>query len=154
MRAGGEIGLNGEPEFRWVAEPSLLAAALALREQVFVREQGVSAHEELDGRDDEALHLVALARGSVSVLGTLRVLLDGQVAKIGRVAVAREFRRRGIAASMLELALAEARGRGARRARLAAQVEALALYERAGFAVESAPFQDAGIEHVWMGRQL
>ncbi len=145
---------DGEPELQWVEEPALLAAALALREEVFVREQGVSAQEELDGRDGEARHLVARARGSAAVLGTLRLLLDGEVAKIGRVAVAREFRRRGIAASMLERALAEARALGARRARLAAQSEALALYEHAGFVVESAPFQEAGIEHVWMGREL
>ncbi|HSZ12601.1 MAG TPA: GNAT family N-acetyltransferase [Solirubrobacteraceae bacterium] len=53
-----------------------------------------------------------------------------------------------------ELALAAARERGCVRARLAAQLEAVALYEQAGFAVESEQFEEAGIPHVWMGRRL
>jgi predicted GNAT family N-acyltransferase len=38
--------------------------------------------------------------------------------------------------------------------RLAAQIDAQRLYENAGFAVESAPFEEAGITHVWMARAL
>ena len=88
------------------------------------------------------------------MVGTLRLLLVEETAKIGRVAVEREWRRRGLALAMLELALERARQRGSTRARLAAQVEAVELYRRAGFAVESEPFQEAGIAHVWMGREL
>lgn len=141
-------------ELRWASGPSDVDAALALRAQVFVREQGVPPQEELDGRDEQALHLLALAPGCTGAVGTLRLLLDGEIAKIGRVAVAREHRRRGIAAAMLALALARARQQGAVRARLAAQLDALMLYEKAGFVAESAPFEEAGIEHVWMGRSL
>jgi predicted GNAT family N-acyltransferase len=55
---------------------------------------------------------------------------------------------------MLAEALAEAQRRGCTRARLASQVEVVPLYERAGFAVESEVFEEAGIPHVWMGRPL
>jgi ElaA protein len=140
-------------ELSW-APPEQLPPALALREEVFVREQGVAREEEIDGRDGEALHLLARERGSGEVVGTLRLLFDGRVAKIGRVAVARPFRRRGIAAGMLALALTEAAARGATRARLAAQLDAIELYRGAGFEVESDPFVEAGIDHVWMGRPL
>jgi predicted GNAT family N-acyltransferase len=88
------------------------------------------------------------------VIGTVRLLVDGDKAKIGRVAVERDWRRRGIAARMLQMALLRARERGCRRVRLAAQLDAIALYEQAGFAVESGEFQEAGIAHVWMGRAL
>jgi len=125
-----------------------------VREQVFCTEQGVSKVEELDGLDDQALHLVALEPDSGRVIGTLRLLVVGREAKIGRVAVERRWRRRGIAARMLQMALAGARERGCRRARLASQLHATRLYEDAGFAVESEPFQEAGIPHVWMGRRL
>jgi predicted GNAT family N-acyltransferase len=128
--------------------------AIAVRERVFVGEQGVPVEEELDGRDDEALHLVALEPDGERVIGTLRLLFDGETVKVGRVAVEPEWRRQGIAARMLEAALAEARRRGARRARLASQLEVVALYEQAGFAVESGVFEEAGIPHVWMGREL
>ncbi len=117
-----------------------------------MREQNVPVEEELDGRDGEALHLVALDGGRV--IGTLRLLFDGTTAKVGRVAVERAWRRRGLAAAMLDEALAEAERRGCDRARLASQVEVVGLYERAGFAVESEEFEEAGIAHVWMGRPL
>ncbi len=140
------------PPIRWARGPSDLDGAIALREEVFVREQDVPVEEELDGRDDEALHLVALDGGRV--IGTLRLLFDGTTVKVGRVAVERAWRRRGLAAAMLDEAHAEAERRGCTRARLASQVEVVALYQRAGFAVESEEFEEAGIAHVWMGRPL
>ncbi|TMK24643.1 MAG: GNAT family N-acetyltransferase [Actinobacteria bacterium] len=141
-------------DVRWATGPGDVAGAVIVREQVFCTEQGVSKVEELDGLDDQALHLVALEPDSGRVIGTLRLLVVGREAKIGRVAVERRWRRRGIAARMLQMALAGARERGCRRARLASQLHATRLYEDAGFAVESEPFQEAGIPHVWMGRRL
>lgn len=125
-----------------------------MRERVFCVEQGVPRSEELDGLDDSALHLVALEPDGEEVVGTLRLLLAGDRAKIGRVAVEREWRRRGVASRMLEMALARAREAGCDEARLAAQLDATALYAAAGFTVESDPFEEAGIAHVWMGLRL
>jgi ElaA protein len=143
-----------EVEVRWADDAEEVAGAIAVREQVFCREQGVAREEELDGLDDRALHLVAVQTGSARVVATLRLLAAGTEAKIGRVAVESSWRRRGIAARMLEMALARARELGCDRARLAAQMQATRLYEQAGFAVESARFEEAGIPHVWMGRDL
>lgn len=142
-----------QPLVRWVAQGSPeLAGAFALREAVFYGEQRVPREEELDGEDERAQHLVALDPRGERVVGTLRLLIDGPRAKVGRVAVAREWRRRGVASRMLALALARAREQGCTHARLAAQIRAKALYERAGFQVQSQPFVEAGIPHVWMGR--
>lgn len=142
-------------EVRWAVDSDDdLARALQLRQQVFCEEQGVSIAEEMDGRDAEAEHVVALAGADRQVIGTLRLLTDGATAKVGRVAVARNWRRRGIASRMLALALVRARELGCERARLAAQTEAVALYEGAGFTVESDLFYEAGIPHVWMGQAL
>jgi predicted GNAT family N-acyltransferase len=137
----------------WVADGDQLQAALALREEVFCGEQGVSLAEERDGRDAQARHLLALAPGG-EVIGTLRVLESDGTAKIGRVAVRGSWRRRGIALAMLERAIEHARERGCTRARLAAQLDAIELYRRVGFAVESETFSSARIEHVWMGCAL
>jgi predicted GNAT family N-acyltransferase len=139
---------------RWADGADELAGAMALREEVFCREQGVPREEELDGRDEQALHVVVLEPESERVIATLRLLQDGTRAKVGRVAVARDWRRLGIAARMLQLALAKARAQGATEVRLAAQLEAKDLYEQAGFAVESDEFEEAGIPHVWMGLQI
>jgi predicted GNAT family N-acyltransferase len=139
---------------RWASGADDLRGAIDVREQVFCREQGVPRAEEIDGRDEEALHLVALDPDSQRVIATLRLLLDADRAKLGRVAVEREWRNHGIASRMLELALAEAREHGCVRVRLAAQPQATGLYRRAGFAVESEPFDEAGIAHVWMSLDL
>ncbi|HWW91563.1 MAG TPA: GNAT family N-acetyltransferase [Solirubrobacteraceae bacterium] len=138
---------------RWASGPEDLREAVMVREEVFCREQGVPKEEELDGLDERALHLIALEPDG-AVIGTLRLLLVEGEAKIGRVAVKRRWRRRGIASRMLQMALAGARERGCRRARLASQLQATRLYEEAGFTVESEAFEEAGIAHVWMGRPL
>ena len=139
---------------RWLAGPRELEQAFALREEVFYGEQGVPRQEDRDGLDDLALHVVALAPAQERVIGTLRVVIDGARAKVGRVVVARDWRGHGIASRMLALALAAARERGCEQVRLASQVPVVPLYERAGFAVESEPFDEAGIPHVWMGLRL
>jgi predicted GNAT family N-acyltransferase len=141
-------------EIRWARDAEDVRGAFALREAVFYGEQNVPREEDVDELDRDAQQLVALDPNGGGVIGTLRLLSFGAEAKIGRVAVAAPWRRRGIASQMLEIALACAQGQGFERVRLAAQVVAVALYEQAGFAVESTPFQEAGIEHVWMGLTL
>jgi predicted GNAT family N-acyltransferase len=139
---------------RWATGAEDVQGALRVRDQVFCGEQGVPRSEERDELDDSALHLVAVRQDGGRVVGTLRLLAGGRVAKIGRVAVERDWRRLGIASQMLEIALGVARERGCGQARLAAQLDATALYQGAGFTVESEPFDEAGIAHVWMGRSL
>jgi predicted GNAT family N-acyltransferase len=162
-------------EIRWWRSEQELQSALELRDRVFHGEQGVPREEDLDGLDEQAQHVVALAPGGSPaagrdpgealdqavaapdgerVIGTLRLVVDGERAKIGRVAVEREWRRRGVASRMLALAVARARALGCVSVRLAAQIEAAEVYRQAGFAVESDVFEEAGIPHVWMGLAL
>jgi predicted GNAT family N-acyltransferase len=129
-----------------------VAAALALREEVFCGEQGVSLAEERDGRDADALHLVAVDDGTV--VATCRLLVEGTTVKLGRMAVARSRRGLGLARQLLTEADASTRALGAERIVLAAQLSAQALYERAGYAAYGDVFLDAGIEHVMMAKTL
>jgi predicted GNAT family N-acyltransferase len=144
----------GDIPIRWATRTEDVRGAVAVREQVFCREQGVPLAMEIDGLDDSALHLIATDPDGGRVVGTLRLLLAGGTAKVGRVAVEREWRGRGIASRMLGLALELARERGCVEARLASQLAATGLYQRAGFIVQSDPFEEAGIAHVWMGCRL
>jgi predicted GNAT family N-acyltransferase len=127
-------------------------AALALRRDVFCDEQGVSEAHEIDGRDHEALHVVAVRDGRV--IGTCRMLVEGGVGKLGRMAVARDARRGGIGARLLVAAEAAARAHRARRVILAAQVDAERFYAAHGYIAIGAHFEDAGIEHVRMEKAL
>ena len=132
--------------------PGEVADAIALRSAVFVEEQGVPADEDVDGRDGEALHLVAVDDAG-TVVGTCRLLVDGPTLKLGRMAVAVTARRQGIGLRLLDLADAEATSAGVERIVLGAQVSAVPLYEQAGYTTRSDVFLDAGIEHVWMEKQ-
>jgi predicted GNAT family N-acyltransferase len=136
---------------RWARSRHDVRLALRVREEVFCAEQGVPRELERDGLDENALHLLALEPGSGAAVGTLRLLTSGAQAKVGRVAVLRAWRGRGITSGLLALALERALSLGCSEARLAAQLDARSLYERAGFSVESDAFEEAGILHVWMG---
>jgi len=129
-----------------------MSQALEIRHDVFCIEQGVPEHEELDGRDHEGIHLVALA--GEQVLGTCRVLLVGSTAQFSRLAVRRQARRRGIATALLELADEVTRAAGGRRLVLHAQTYAQELYERAGYRPRGRVFIEAGIEHIAMEKHL
>jgi len=139
---------------RAAQRPAEVEAALALRVAVFCTEQGVPREEEIDARDEQALHLIAVDDGAL--LGTCRLLFDTEagVARLGRMAVRRDARRRGVGGALLQAALAQARKRGMGRVRLNAQRPAEALYAGPGFRVIGAPFQEAGIEHVAMELSL
>ena len=139
-------------EVRRAAGEGDLGAALELRHEVFVVEQSVPLADELDGRDDEAEHLVAVEDGKV--VGTCRLLHHDGVTKLGRMAVAPVARGRGIAGALLAEAEDAARRAGSRTMMLDAQTGALGLYERAGYRVEGEEFLDAGIPHLTMRKAL
>lgn len=139
-------------EVRRVRDEREMAAALQVRHDVFCIEQGVPEHEELDGRDRDGIHLVAVANGQL--LGTCRVLMVGATAQLSRLAVRVSARRRGIATALLELADTEARSEGGARIVLHAQTYARALYDNAGYRPRGRVFREAGIEHVAMDKAL
>jgi predicted GNAT family N-acyltransferase len=125
---------------------------LALRHAVFCVEQGVSEREELDGRDGDGVHLVAVADGEV--LATCRLLFVGPTVQFSRLAVRQDARRRGIASRLLALADEETRAGGARRLVLHAQTYARSLYEGAGYVPRGRVFMESGIEHIAMEKVL
>lgn len=141
-------------EVRRPRDEEELAAAIALRQEVFCGEQGVPVEAELDERDAEAIHLVAVDEDG-TVVGTCRLLTepDGS-ARFGRLCVAAAARRRGAGSALLTEAEREARACGARRIGMHAQTDALALYRHAGYTLYGEPFEEEGIEHVGMEKML
>ncbi len=129
-----------------------MAAALELRHRVFCVEQGVPVREELDGRDGESLHLVAVS--DELLLATCRLLFVGPTVQFSRLAVRRDARRQGIATALLKLADDETRAGGARRLVLHAQTYARSLYDAAGYQPRGRVFMEAGIEHIAMEKHL
>ena len=130
------------------------AEAFAIRREVFVVEQGISAALEFDGLDGGARHLLARRHGEP--VGSLRVrfLDEGRVAKIERVAVRAAARRHMVGHALLQAALALARAAGAGEARLHAQCAVQEFYARLGFATCGPTFMEDGILHVAMRRAV
>ena len=119
-----------------------------VRETVFVQEQRVPVELEWDGLDDQCLHMLA-EDPQGNPIGTGRLLPDGH---IGRMAVLKEWRGRGVGAALLRALMEEGEKRGFRELALAAQVQAMSFYEKAGFVAEGEVFDEAGIPHrnmVW-----
>ena len=125
------------------------AEAMPIRYAVFVEEQGVPVEMELDAHDPASLH--ALAFDGSTAVGTGRLLPD---AHIGRMAVRREFRGRGVGSALLVRLCEAARARGDREVVLSAQVHALEFYRTHGFEAYGAVYEDAGIPHQDMRRAL
>lgn len=118
----------------------------AVREQVFITEQQVPIDLEWDELDEAAQHLLALNHAGEPI-GCARLLDNGS---IGRMAVLKAWRGRGIGTALLNMAVAIHQQQGVQAIQLSAQMHAINFYEKAGFVVCSQPYLDANIMHVDM----
>lgn len=134
------------------ATDPLMSAVYALRREVFVIEQGVPEELEVDENDKVAAHLATLSDGRV--IGTLRLVRHERTAKIGRLAVSAHSRKKGIGRELMEFAGATASRDGAHEIILAAQFTAREFYRQLGYIEEGKVFDDAGISHVTMRKNL
>jgi len=124
----------------WERDKQILRS---IREAVFVNEQNVPMELEWDGHDSVCTHVIAYVDDHKPV-ATGRLLADGH---IGRLAVLKPWRRRGIGSQVLHSLIAIAKANGIATCALNAQIHAIAFYERHGFVVEGEEFDDAGIPH-------
>lgn len=129
---------------------SQCAGAQAVRHEVFVVEQKVPLEMEWDEMDRVCVHAVAWDDSDVPV-ATGRLLPDGH---IGRMAVRKPARGKGIGAAILTALIGEAQKRGDQAVMLNAQIRAEAFYQRYGFTREGEEFMEAGIPHIHMRRSL
>jgi predicted GNAT family N-acyltransferase len=124
----------------------------ALRIEVFVEEQQVPPDEEIDDIDPDAVHLVVLDGGG-KVLATGRFFdADGRgmIGRIGRMAVAKSARGRGVGRMILRGLMVEGLRRGFGKMILDAQVQAIPFYEDSGFVAYGEEHLDCGIPHRMM----
>lgn len=139
---------DAPPPFRveLVAFDAARAELHAIREAVFIHEQGVPAELERDALDAVSTHALARLLDGTAV-GTARLTPDGH---IGRMAVLEAWRGRGVGDALLAALLQDARSRGWPEVALNAQVGAIDFYQRHGFRAVGGRFQEAGIEHQQM----
>ena len=125
------------------------AHAAPIRFTVFVEEQGVPRDIELDEHDAFSLHAIVFDQEKPVATG--RLLPDGH---IGRMAVLKDWRGRGIGALMLKTLIQRAKERGDAEVALSAQVQAVPFYRAHGFRAVGDVYEEAGIAHQAMVRAL
>ena len=130
-----------------------MSAALDLRERVFAVEQGVDPAADRDGRDHEALHLVAM--DGDQVIGTCRLVFNGLARAPGPTGgAALAAPARGWAQRCSPRPTARPATAGATSIDLHAQMPARELYLRDGYSERGDVFVEEGIEHVAMDKRL
>ncbi len=130
-----------------------MEGAVGVRFRVFVSEQAVPPEEELDEADATATHAIALSGDTI--IGTGRLLQqDETTAIIGRMAVDREWRRRGVGGQILLFLEEEARAQGYRQSVLHAQEYVKSFYASHRYVEHGDVFLEVGIPHIEMRKRL
>jgi predicted GNAT family N-acyltransferase len=124
----------------------------SVRTEVFVREQSIPAIDEFDQHDATCTHVLVLEKDNPVATGRLDLNQDG---RIGRVAVLRSHRRRGLGTLVMKALENEAVKANISRIWFHAQVRSIGFYESLGYVVSSeSEFIEEGIPHVAMEKQL
>jgi predicted GNAT family N-acyltransferase len=130
-----------------------LQQAFEVRRQVFVREQSISEDLVFDGHDREALHMVVKDREKVIGSARVQFLTDNQ-AKLERMAILKHYRRKGIGKEMLLFLDTVWKDKQMQQVIIHAQLEVVSFYKLCGFDELGLPFQEAGIKHIKMRKQV
>lgn len=130
-----------------------LEDAFHVRHVVFIEEQGVPADLERDAADASATHFIV--KNEDEPIGAARIrLLDAETAKVERVAVLASHRGQGIGEKLMRYIEQHAKEKGLFTLKLNAQKHAEPFYLRLGYVSVGPPFEEAGIEHVAMKKNL
>jgi predicted GNAT family N-acyltransferase len=143
----------GAVDVRRVTTREDLAAAYAIREDVFVAGQGVPLELERDVLDRVAVHVLARRDGHPVATGRL-VARDDGVGVLGRIAVIASERGNGLGVAVMQALEDNARDLGLDRIELHAQTHALAFYQRLGYSPVGEEYVEAGIPHLSMDKPL
>lgn len=127
--------------------------AAALREAVFVQEQGFSS--EFDEIDQTATHIL-LFDDSGQAVAVCRYFWSEEkdCYVLGRLAVAKPWRAKHLGAAMLAEAERQLCAKGETRLMLAAQLQAQPFYEKQGYSPVGDLFYDEYCPHLWMCKEL
>jgi len=125
---------------------------LDIRKRVFVEEQNVPLDREIDEHEDIATHILLK---DDTPLGTVRYRpLSKETIKVERMAVLPEARGLKLGKKLMDFVHDHARHYGYEKSQLGAQTHAASFYEKLGYTAISDEFEDAGIPHVLMEKDI
>lgn len=120
-----------------------------IRDVVFIQEQSVPKDIELDEYDKTAVHFL-LYYEEIPVATARMLQKDAKTAKIGRVAVLKEYRGKNLGKSLMENIVEYCCNNGIVKILIDAQTYVVPFYEKIGFKQYGEEFMDANIPHYKM----
>tara|TARA_B100001750_G_C15329982_1_gene506763 strand:+ start:341 stop:784 length:444 start_codon:yes stop_codon:yes gene_type:complete len=139
-------------EIRRTTTAEEIKKAIGLRHTVFSLEQGIPSELNQDNEDDTAIHVIAIEGGII--LGTGRLLHHFEIPRIGRMAVVKTSRGKGIGSGILTYIENEVKVLGRSGVLLHAQLTAQEFYASNGYIPEGSIFEEAGVPHITMKKFL
>ncbi|WP_237386662.1 GNAT family N-acetyltransferase [Xenorhabdus sp. Sc-CR9] len=131
----------------------VIQQAFDIRKQVFTDEQGFAAEIDIDEYDDIALHVVIY--DDEKPIGVLRaILMDNNMLKVGRVAILKGYRGRGIGRNIVEFIEDYGRKNNITTISLSSQCHAQPFYESLGYQAHGEIYLEEGAEHIFMTLDL
>jgi len=126
-------------------------AAASIRETVFIKEQGFK--EEFDRIDGLATHFLLFEEGTA--VATCRIFsTDEKSFRLGRLAVLKPYRKKGLGGKLVEAAEKEAIRQGGEVISLHAQCSAEPFYGALGYKCRGEVFNDEHCPHILMEKSL
>ncbi len=133
-----------------ICQIGLFEQAKILREEVFVKEQGFQ--DEFESRDASCKHVVFMEEELPVVVG--RIYYEDDYAIIGRIAVAKAYRKSHLGKQMMEYLEKEIKKEGYHKIKLSAQVQAKIFYQKMGYHQKGEEYLDEHCPHVTMLKEI
>lgn len=128
-------------------------AVARLRNEVFVAEQEITL-PDLDDRDLAAIQVFLLNEKQTDALATCRLFIEEGKWMLGRVAVDKSTRGQNLGKKMLLAVDNYLKQHNAPAVYCHAQMHVKGFYEKLGYQTCGAPFDEGGVEHIMMKKNL
>jgi predicted GNAT family N-acyltransferase len=132
-----------------------LKVAFAIREEVFVKEQGVPLEDEFDQFDvlsELCDHI--LVHYNEQPVGTGRIRFVNGAGKLERICILEPYRKFGLGKVIIQALEEIAEERGTSQVKLHGQTQAEGFYTKLGYRASSDVFMEDGIPHILMLKEL
>lgn len=127
--------------------------AIDIRYRVFTLEQGFAAEVDLDEKDNESIHILVYENDKP--IATARMFLEKEgVYHIGRLAVLKDYRHKGIGSFVINAFAKKAKELGAIELVSGSQIDKAGFYEANGFSKYGDIFDDANYPHIMMKKSI
>jgi predicted GNAT family N-acyltransferase len=126
---------------------------LKLRAGILRQPLGLELVDE-DTANDAHEHHFSVTVGNKAIACVQLRPLNAQTLKLRQMAVAEEFRGKGMGAALVRFAEGWARDAGFRTIMMHARATAVGFYEKLGYISEGEPFEECTIPHIVMRKRL